>query len=125
MVHNTYPEPEKYPKMIWSTNYTRLACQVIFTLFFAGKDFAPKAIIDGKNIQDYLQDHFIGACRHLRSADTRSWRLGERCHHWRGEYERAKPWFSGLARPVNDTQRTKVAERIVPNGMAGYIDRFG
>ncbi|KAL8833455.1 MAG: hypothetical protein Q9170_004264 [Blastenia crenularia] len=64
-VHNTYPDPAEYPKMIWATNYTRLACQVIFTMFFAGKDFVPKAIIDGKNIQDYLQDHFVAACRHL------------------------------------------------------------
>ena len=65
IVHNTYPDPANFPKMIWSTNYTRLACQAIFTLFFAGKDFAPRAIIDGKNIQDYLQDHFVAACRHL------------------------------------------------------------
>lgn len=65
LVHNTWPSPAEFPKMIWATNYTRLACQVIFTCFFGGKDFAPKAIIDGKNIQDYLQDHFIGACRHL------------------------------------------------------------
>lgn len=65
LVQNTYPEPEKFPKMIWATNYTRLVCQVMFTLFFGGRDFAPKAIIDGKNIQDYLQDHFIAACRHL------------------------------------------------------------
>ena len=64
-VHNTYPDPANYPKMIWPTNYTRAACQVIFTLFFAGKDFAPKAIIDGMNIQDYLQNHFVEACRHL------------------------------------------------------------
>ncbi|KAL8768403.1 MAG: hypothetical protein Q9209_005309 [Squamulea sp. 1 TL-2023] len=64
-VHNTYPKPAEYPKMIWATNYTRLACQVIFTMFFAGKEFVPKAVIDGKNIQDYLQDHFVGACRHL------------------------------------------------------------
>lgn len=64
-VQNTYPDPAKYPKMIWATNYTRLACQVIFTMFFGGKDFTPRAIIDGKNIQDYLQDHFVEACRHL------------------------------------------------------------
>ncbi|KAJ9647076.1 endo-1,4-beta-glucanase [Coniosporium tulheliwenetii] len=65
LVQNTYPEPEKFPKMIWATNYHRLACQVIFTLFFGGKDFAPKAIIDGKNIQDWLQDHFFDALKHL------------------------------------------------------------
>src|SRR5262249_8056753 len=46
MVQNLYPDPANYPKMIWSTNYTRFACQVMFTLFFAGSDFAPKAIID-------------------------------------------------------------------------------
>ncbi|OBT89991.1 hypothetical protein VE02_01613 [Pseudogymnoascus sp. 03VT05] len=65
LVHCMYPEPEKFPKMIWSTNYTRLVCQVMFTLFFGGKDFAPKCIIDGINIQDYLQNHFCGALGHL------------------------------------------------------------
>ncbi len=64
-VHNTYPDPAKYPKMLWSTNYNRLAVQTLFTLFFAGKDFAPNAIIDGKNIQDYLQEHYIATCKHL------------------------------------------------------------
>lgn len=65
LVHNTYPAPAEYPKMIWSTNYQRMANQVAWTLFFAGRDFAPKAIIDGKNIQDYLQEHFLNACAHL------------------------------------------------------------
>ena len=65
LVHSQTPDPTKYPKMIWATNYNRLACQTLFTLFYAGRDFAPNAILDGKNIQDYLTDHFTAACRHL------------------------------------------------------------
>lgn len=65
LVQNTWPDPAEFPKMIWATNYTRLACQTLLTCFFGGRDFAPKAIIDGKNIQDYLQGHFIDACKHL------------------------------------------------------------
>lgn len=65
LVQNTYDDPSQFPKMIWSTNYTRLVCQTMFTLFWAGRDFAPKAVIDGVNIQDYLQGHFIAACKYL------------------------------------------------------------
>ncbi len=60
-IHNFYND-KGYPKMLWATNYNRMVCQVMFTLFFGGKKFAPKCIIDGINIQDYLQSHFLNAC---------------------------------------------------------------
>ena len=66
LVHAEYPtredpDPASVPAMIWGTNYNRLVSQTMFTLFFAGRDFAPKCIIDGQNIQDWLQSHFIEA----------------------------------------------------------------
>ena len=65
LVHNVQEKPEEFPKMIWSTNYTRLANQTIWTMFNAGREFAPKCVIDGANIQDYLMDHYLGAAGHL------------------------------------------------------------
>ncbi|KAL0947763.1 hypothetical protein HGRIS_013841 [Hohenbuehelia grisea] len=70
IVHCEYPlahepDPASLPAMIWSTNYGRLASQTLFTLFFAGRDFAPLCEIDGQNIQDYLQSHFIEALGRL------------------------------------------------------------
>ncbi|ODO09259.1 hypothetical protein I350_02859 [Cryptococcus amylolentus CBS 6273] len=84
-LHSEWPSPEapkpgEFPAMIWGTNYTHMANQTIWTLFFAGKTFAPKCIIDGKNIQDYLQDHYIDAVGELakRIADNAP-ELYDRC----------------------------------------------
>lgn len=61
--HQIYGDP--FPRMIWPTNYNRLACATMFTLFFAGDDFAPKTHIEGRSAQDYLQGHFIAAMQQV------------------------------------------------------------
>lgn len=67
LVHNTYDDKERFPKMIWPTNYFKLATATMFTLFFGGKTFAPNYfIVDStdsskRNIQDFLQDHYTNA----------------------------------------------------------------
>jgi len=52
---------DPYPWMIWPSNNERLACATMFTLFFAGNDFAPKTLIDGEPVQEYLQRHYINS----------------------------------------------------------------
>ncbi|KAF8931467.1 hypothetical protein BGZ52_012501 [Haplosporangium bisporale] len=46
-VHNTAPEHEKenYPHMIWATNSFKTAAATMYTLFFSGQIFAPKAMV--------------------------------------------------------------------------------
>ncbi|KAH8100367.1 glycoside hydrolase [Cristinia sonorae] len=84
IIHSEYPNasnpnPAELPAMIWSTNYGRLAIQTLFTLFFAGADFAPKCVIDGVNIQDYLQSHYISAIGQLADRIRDAGDLLEEC----------------------------------------------
>ena len=37
----------------------------MWTLFFAGSDFAPGLTIDGDNVQDYMLEHYLGAMREI------------------------------------------------------------
>jgi hypothetical protein len=52
---------------LWPTNYSKLASATLFTLFFAGNDFAPKRIYNGQTLQDFLQDHYVECYRYLAS----------------------------------------------------------
>lgn len=53
------------PLLIWATNYARLAPATMFTLFWAGNDFAPATKINGVPAQEYLQQHYIDAFSQL------------------------------------------------------------
>ncbi|TIB84893.1 glycoside hydrolase [Wallemia mellicola] len=75
LLHNEWKDgPQNFPDMIWSTNYYRLACYTIFTLFFAGKKYAPLCKID-----DYLQGHYIRAFKHLAEAIHAAGDLEDSC----------------------------------------------
>ena len=54
---------DAYPQMTWSSNYRLPANAIMWTLFFGGRTFTPQFTIDGRNVQDYLQEHYIGAMR--------------------------------------------------------------
>ncbi|GAB5493443.1 MAG: cellulase family glycosylhydrolase [Phototrophicaceae bacterium] len=57
LIHQKYGDP--FPKMAWATNYSKLATATMFTLFYAGNDFAPETKIDGISAQDYLQQDYL------------------------------------------------------------------
>jgi hypothetical protein len=53
-----------YPRMTWMSNYDRLACATMWTLFFAGDAFAPgigPVGSEGSSMQEFLQGHYIAA----------------------------------------------------------------
>jgi len=58
-------QEDRYPTMSWPQNARRPANGIMWTLFFAGRDFAPRLIIDGLNVQDYMQEHYLGAQREI------------------------------------------------------------
>ncbi|MHB8380983.1 MAG: cellulase family glycosylhydrolase [Candidatus Binataceae bacterium] len=54
-------QEDRYPTMSWSQNAHWPANGIMWTLFFAGRDFAPTFSIDGRNVQDYMQHHYLNA----------------------------------------------------------------
>ncbi len=55
-------QPDKYPMMCWGQNYRYAGNAIMWTLFFGGRDFAPDFKVDGVNVQDYMQGHYL-ACQ--------------------------------------------------------------
>jgi len=54
-------QPDDFPHMLWANNYYRFAAFTMFTLFFGGRTYAPQLLVDGLNIQDYLQERYVSA----------------------------------------------------------------
>ena len=59
IVHAIHGDP--FPRMIWPTNYSKLAAATMFTLFFGGNDFAPLTKVGGEPAQEFLQRHYTNA----------------------------------------------------------------
>jgi hypothetical protein len=63
IVHAVHGDP--FPRMIWPTNQTKLACATMFTLFFGGTHFAPRTTVEGEPVQEFLQRHYIDAIKQV------------------------------------------------------------
>lgn len=61
--HQEHGDP--YPRMVWPSNYSKFACTTMFTLFFAGNDLAPRLMVDGIPIQEFLQSHYCNAIKQV------------------------------------------------------------
>ncbi len=58
-------QEDRYPMMSWPLNYLMPVNGIVWTAFFAGATLTPQWQIDGRNVQDYLQQHYFGAVRAL------------------------------------------------------------
>jgi hypothetical protein len=65
-------QEDNYPMMSWARNYRLPANGIIWTAFFAGALLTPGWMIEGENVQHYLQRHYLGAMAALaeRLADN-------------------------------------------------------
>lgn len=61
----SHKNKDRFPlgHLFWATNADRYAVKTLYTLFFGGGTFAPDFIVDGKNVQDFLQDNYVDAVR--------------------------------------------------------------
>ena len=51
--------------MSWGSNYRLPANAIMWTLFWCGRTVTPQFAIDGVNVQDFLQRHYLGAMEQI------------------------------------------------------------
>lgn len=118
---------DAYPQMSWSSNYRLPANAIMWTLFFGGATFTPQFMIEGVNVQDWLQDKYIGAMRaiaervahmpHVIGFDT----LNEPGEGWIGEALTAKP-VSFLPGPTfSPLEALLLAQGRNPSGVSIWL----
>lgn len=119
-------DPKAIPPMMWTSNQTRLACSTLFALFWAGKEVAPRCVIDGVNIQEYLQNHYFAAYSHLAEA------LGDLAFGWDSMNE-PMPGYVGWvdldknerdASPMMGSAPTPIQAMRLGMGMAQTVDAY-
>ncbi len=54
-------QEDRYPMMSWASNYRLAANGIAWSAFFAGEILTPDWTVDGRNVQRFLQDHYLGA----------------------------------------------------------------
>ena len=59
ILHQVHGDP--FPRMVWPTTANKMASATMFTLFFAGNDFAPRARVEDEPVQEFLQRHYCAA----------------------------------------------------------------
>ncbi|MEE4454957.1 cellulase family glycosylhydrolase [Novosphingobium resinovorum] len=98
---------EAYPQMSWGANHRLPPTGIMWTLFFTGRLFTPDFHIDGRNVQDFLQGHYLGAMEQVARRlapmpgvlgfDT----LNEPVHGWIGQPLSYRHVAVTPERPVN------------------------
>jgi len=55
------PRQDAYPQMSWGSNHRLPANGIMWTLFWGGRLFTPDFRVEGENVQDFLQNRYLGA----------------------------------------------------------------
>ena len=96
---------DPYPRMLWPTNNNKLAAATMFTLFFAGNDFAPELKVEGIPIQEFLPKSLYKCNKKGRPQIERSAKRGRLRHSERtitGVY-----WYAGYFQTVGSCKTVK------------------